>query len=81
MTACNGEAHAGAGSRAVSSTSKDEAGAAAARQAGAEAVERPGGAAAVTESSDPQIHGMHSKGAKDAAYRATYRVCMRRSGF
>jgi hypothetical protein len=33
------------------------------------------------ESSDPQIHGMEAEGAKDAAYQAAYRSCMRRRGF
>jgi hypothetical protein len=35
----------------------------------------------VIESSDPQIHGMEVEGAKDAAYQAAYRSCMRRKGF
>jgi hypothetical protein len=35
----------------------------------------------VVESSDPQIHGMAAEGAKDAAYQAAYRSCMRRKGF
>jgi hypothetical protein len=33
------------------------------------------------ESADPQIHGMDAEGAKNAAYRAAYRSCMRRKGF
>jgi hypothetical protein len=33
------------------------------------------------ESSDPQIHGMEAEGAKNAAYQAAYRSCMRRKGF
>lgn len=81
MAVCNGEAQEGVRGSSVSSTSKDEAGADAARRAGAETVVRPGETPAVTESADPQIHGMEGKGAKDAAYRAAYRVCMRRSGF
>jgi hypothetical protein len=32
-------------------------------------------------SSDPQIHGMTTAGAKDATYQAAYRSCMRRKGF
>jgi hypothetical protein len=35
----------------------------------------------VIESSDPQIHGMQGEGAKNAAYQAAYRSCMRRKGF
>jgi hypothetical protein len=33
------------------------------------------------ESPDPQIHGMDAQGARDAAYQAAYRGCMRRKGF
>jgi hypothetical protein len=33
------------------------------------------------ESSNPQVHGMEAEGAKDAAYQAAYRSCMRRKGF
>lgn len=32
-------------------------------------------------SPDPQIHGMNAEGAKDPAYQAAYRSCMRRKGF
>ena len=35
----------------------------------------------VIESSDPQIHGMQGEGAKNTAYQAAYRSCMRRKGF
>ena len=44
-------------------------------------MEPPGVAAHVTQSPDPQIHGMDGEGAKDATYRAAYRVCMRQKGF
>ena len=33
------------------------------------------------ESPDPQIHGMEAEGARNAAYQAAYRSCMRRKGF
>jgi hypothetical protein len=33
------------------------------------------------ESADPPIHGMDADGAKNAAYQAAYRSCMRRKGF
>jgi hypothetical protein len=33
------------------------------------------------ESSDPQIHGMEAEGARNAAFQAAYRSCMRRKGF
>jgi hypothetical protein len=81
IAACNQEAREGVRGRTASPTSKDEAGADAARTAGAETAEGRGATAAVTQSSDPQIHGMDGEGAKDAAYRAAYRVCMRRNGF
>jgi hypothetical protein len=80
IAACNREAQERTRG-AVSATPKDEAAAAAARREGADTVERRGTTVAVTQSSDPQIHGMEGEGAKDAAYRAAYRVCMRRSGF
>jgi hypothetical protein len=32
-------------------------------------------------SSDPQVHGMETEGAKSAVYQAAYRSCMRRKGF
>jgi hypothetical protein len=35
----------------------------------------------VIESADPQIHGMNAEGARDAAYQAAFRSCMRRKGF
>lgn len=78
---CNHEAQVGGRGRVASPTSKDEANAGAARRGSAETVEHPGQTAAGTQSSDPQIHGMEGEGAKDAAYRAAYRVCMRQKGF
>ena len=81
IAACNGAAHEELRGGAASPTPKDEAGAAAARKAGADTADRPGVITAATQSVDPQIHGMGSEGAKNAAYRAAYRVCMRQSGF
>lgn len=80
MAGCNQEARE-VGDRAGSPNAKDEAGAEAARRAGAGTVERPAPPGPTTQSADPQIHGMDGEGAKAAAYRAAYRVCMRRSGF
>lgn len=34
-----------------------------------------------TKSDDPQLSGMDAEGAKNPAYQAAYRTCMRRSGF
>ena len=81
IAACNRAAHEEVRGGAASPTTKDEAGADAARKAGADTVANPGVIMAATQSADPQIHGMGSEGAKNAAYRAAYRVCMRQSGF
>jgi hypothetical protein len=45
------------------------------------AVTANGSALTGIESADPQIHGMDAEGAKNAAYQAAYRSCMRRKGF
>jgi hypothetical protein len=84
IAACNEEARLGVG--AATPTTKDLAGADAARRAAADTATvlgAPGMGAApsATQSPDPQIQGMDGRGAADAMYRATYRVCMRRSGF
>ena len=86
IAACNQEARAGFRAGTASPISKDEAGANAARKARAGTVELPsatgpGATGRVTQSPDPQIHGMDVEGAQDAAYRAAYRVCMRKNGF
>lgn len=39
------------------------------------------GAAGGPQSGDPQLAGMDPEGAKDPAYQAAYRTCMRKSGF
>ena len=76
MTDCNVHArHAVAGS-VSSPTRKDEVGAAEERKT--QAVAAPGG---MTRSPDPQLDGMDAGGARDAGYRAAYRVCMRKKGF
>lgn len=82
MTACNQEAREGSRDRSASPISKDQVDAEAARRGrvGTPILSGAGGAA-VTQSEDPQIHGMDADGATDAAYRAAYRVCMRRRGF
>ena len=48
------------------------------RARGATTMNSPG---SVIESADPQIHGMQGEGARDPAYQAAYRSCMRRRGF
>jgi len=78
--ACNDEAPAIVKARAASPTTSDDA-----RAKGARAGSPTAGAGdfklPLVNSSDPQIHGMNSEGAKDAAYQAAYRSCMRRKGF
>jgi hypothetical protein len=34
-----------------------------------------------SQSEDPQVAGMNADGAKDPAYQAAYRTCMRKAGF
>ena len=67
--------------RSASPTSRDEVDAATARRGRDAKAVLPGATGAVTQSEDPQIHGMDAQGATDAAYRAAYRVCMRKRGF
>jgi hypothetical protein len=78
--ACNDEAPAIVKARAASPTTSD-----AARAKGARDGSPTSGAGdfrlPLVNSSDPQIHGMSAEGAKDAAYQAAYRSCMRRKGF
>lgn len=81
MTACNQEAREGPRNRSTSPTSKDEVDAESARRARDGSAVVPAATGAVTQSEDPQIHGMDALGATDAAYRAAYRVCMRKRGF
>jgi hypothetical protein len=77
IAACNHAAREEFRSRSIAPISKDEAGADAARMA----TPSGGGSEHATQSLDPQIHGMDAEGARDAAYRAVYRVCMRKRGF
>ena len=81
IAACNQQAREGLRGRTVFPTRKDEAGADEARKTRAATVEPPGTTEHVMHSPDPQIHGMDGEGAKDAAYRAAYRSCMRKNGF
>ena len=81
MTACNQEAQEGSRDRSASPVSKDQVGAEAARRGRDGTPIPPGAAGAITQSEDPQIHGMDAYGATDAEYRAAYRVCMRKRGF
>src|SRR5438477_12514422 len=77
IAACNLEAQravrAGTGSaESALPNTKDQSRAAQAREAG-----KGNGA----KSDDPQLAGMDPEGAKDAAYQAAYRICMREAGF
>ena len=81
MTTCNQEAREGSRDRFASPISKDQVDAETARRGREGTAPLSGATGAVTQSDDPQIHGMDAKGATDAEYRAAYRVCMRRRGF
>ena len=77
ITACNVEAQhavrAGKGSaESALPNTKDQSRAAEAR--------KPGTGEGV-KSDDPQLAGMDPDGAKDPAYQAAYRTCMRKAGF
>ena len=39
------------------------------------------GAGKIADSPNPQLEGMDAEGAKDPAYQAVYRTCMRKAGF
>ena len=80
IAACNMEARRAvqerSGSReSASPTAKDQGRAAEAR--GTEPTAQNSGSA----KSDPQLDGIDTEGAKDPAYQAAYRTCMRKSGF
>ena len=77
IVACNDEAQEtarkGNDSRGASPTAKDHSRAADAR--------RGDPSAAAPRATEPQLDGMDSDGAKDPAYQAAYRTCMRKAGF
>ena len=80
FAACNDEAPQAVKAGTVSPTTSDRVRADGARAASS--TTRSGdGTASPVQSSDPQIHGMSTDGAKDAGYQAAYRSCMRRRGF
>lgn len=81
IAVCNQEAREGLRGSTAFPTQKDEAGADRARSARAGTDQRPDATGHVSQSPDPQIQGMDAEGSKDAAYRAAYRVCMRKTGF
>ena len=81
VAACNTEAQGAARSSTASPTAKDKAQAADARKGNQRKAERTDPTGRIVESPDPQLDGMDAEGAKDAAYRAAYRVCMRKNGF
>ena len=81
IVACNHEAQEatvkGNDSRGASPNAGDHSRAADARRGTASSA-RPGGD---PRASDPQLEGMDPDGAKDPAYQAAYRTCMRKAGF
>jgi hypothetical protein len=82
IAACNAEAQraVSAGSTSGASphpTDKDHH-----RAAGARSTKGTGQAAGdAVKSDDPQLAGMDAEGAKNPAYQAAYRTCMRKAGF
>ena len=78
FAACNGEAPAAVKAGAASPTIVDHARAGRARDP-AVTIAAPSDAGGA--SADPQIRGMDAAGAKNAAYQAAYRSCVRRTGF
>jgi hypothetical protein len=82
IAACNVEAQRAVRAGTVSGDSaqpnvKDHDRAAEARRTEGTAQTVPGG----VKSDDPQLAGMSPEGAKDPAYQAAYRTCMRKAGF
>ena len=82
IAACNAEAQRAVSARIPSGdspqpTTKDHSRAAEARRT--ETPSQTGGGG--TKSDDPQLAGMNAEGAKDPAYQAAYRTCMRKAGF
>jgi hypothetical protein len=78
FAACNSEAPQVVKARAASPTVGDHVRADGARGG---TTNSTGSTGPVVHSPDPQIHGMEAEGAKNAAYQAAYRSCMRRKGF
>jgi len=82
IAACNAEAHHAVNAGMSSGDSprpiaKDHSRAAEARDT-KETRQAAGGGA---KSDNPQLSGMNTEGAKDPAYQAAYRTCMRKAGF
>jgi hypothetical protein len=78
VAACNDEAPQAVKAGAASPTTGDHARAGHARS---RATTTASTSDAGVDSADPQLRGMAPEGAKDAAYQAAYRSCMRRKGF
>jgi hypothetical protein len=80
IAACNAEAQRAVNAGTTSGASplpKDHD-----RAAGARSAKGTGQVAgAGVKSDDPQLAGMDAEGAKDPAYQAAYRTCMRKAGF
>lgn len=74
FAACNAEAH-----DAIKSRSSDSAAASPIMKDQQRADDARRGAPKPTE--DPQLTGIDPEGAKNPAYQAAYRTCMRKSGF
>jgi hypothetical protein len=81
IVACNNEAlettRKGSDSRGASPNARDHTRAADARRDAAASST----SADTRRAPDPQLEGIDSDGAKDPAYQAAYRTCMRKAGF
>jgi hypothetical protein len=81
FAACNTDAQAAMKAGTATPTTKDYVRVESARTDSAAMWTMRVGPISSMESSDPQLVGMATDGITDAGYQATYRTCMRRSGF
>jgi hypothetical protein len=82
VAACNEQARDASPGSPASPNAQDEARAADARDGRPRITrEHTDSTGKITRSMDAQVEGMDASGAKDASYRAAYRVCMRQKGF
>jgi hypothetical protein len=86
FAACNAEARdavsgPGSASPATEPTKKDHDQARQHKAGATPGAEKKDETGRIVESENPQLQGMDADGAKDPAYRAAYRSCMRKAGF
>ncbi|HKZ04516.1 MAG TPA: hypothetical protein VJU81_03515 [Methylomirabilota bacterium] len=82
IAACNAEAQRAVKAGRASGDSAEPTAKDHRRAAEARGTKGPGpSAGGDARADDPQIAGMNAEGAKDPAYQAAYRTCMRKAGF